>query len=66
MDNVRSEDRISAENLRTRPKMNGMNKCLQDRKLQWFGHIERMEEGVWFSKSSTFKVNGSFSKRRPR
>ena len=43
MDNVKPEDRISAENLRTRPKMNGMNKCLQDRKLQWFGHIERME-----------------------
>lgn len=65
MYNVRPEDRISAENLRSRPKMNGMNKCLQDRKLQWFGHMERMEQDVWFSKS-TFKVSGSFSKRRPR
>ena len=41
--NVKSEDEISAEELRTRMKLKSMKECLQDRRLQWFVHIERME-----------------------
>ena len=43
MCNVKSEDKISAEELRTRMKLKSMKECLQDRRLQWFVHIERME-----------------------
>lgn len=44
MSNVRSEDRISAEKLRTRLKLDGRNESLQHRKLHWFGHVERMQQ----------------------
>ena len=46
---VRSEYRISAEELRTKLKFNSMNECLQDKRLQWFGHLERLEENAWSS-----------------
>ena len=38
--NVRSEDRVSMEELRTRLKLKSMRECLQDRRLQWFGALE--------------------------
>ena len=41
MCNVRLEDRISAEKLRTRLKLNSMREYLHDRRLQWFGHLEK-------------------------
>ena len=44
MCNVRPEDRISAEELRTRLKLMGTKECLEDRRLHWFGHIEITEE----------------------
>ena len=66
MCNARSEDRISAEEFRTRLKFKSMRECLHDRRLQWFSHLERMEESVWSSKCRTFKVRGSFPKGRPR
>ena len=56
---VGSEDRISAEELRTRPKLTSTRECLQDRRLRWFVHPERMEESAWSSKCRTFKVSGS-------
>ena len=37
--NVKSQDRNSAEELRTRLKLKIMRKCLQDRQPQWFGHL---------------------------
>ena len=58
--NVRSTDKSSEEELRTRLKLNSTKKCLQDRGLQWFGHLEGMEENAWSSKCTTFKVSGSF------
>ena len=40
---------------------------MQDRTLQWFGHLESMEEIALSSKYRTFKVNGNFPTReRPR
>ena len=46
MSNVRSTDKSSAEQLRTRRKLNSTKQRLQDRGLQWFGHLERMEENA--------------------
>lgn len=37
-----------------------MRQYLQNQKLKWLGHLERMEENTWFSKCRTFKVNGNF------
>ena len=42
--NVKSEDKISVEELCIRLKLNSMKECLEDR-LPWFGHLERMKEG---------------------
>ena len=44
MFNVGPKDRISAEKLRIRLRSNSSRECLQDRRLQWFGLLERMEE----------------------
>ena len=65
MCNVRPGDRISATELRIRLISNSMKKCLQDRRLQWFGHLEGMEENAWSRTCRTFKVSGSFLKGQP-
>ena len=43
MYSVRPEDRSSVQELMTRLKLKSVRECLQDRRLQWFGQIERME-----------------------
>ena len=60
MRNVRPEDRISLEKFRNRLKLNSMRECLEDRRLQWFDQLERMEKNAWLSKYRSFKVRGSF------
>ena len=45
--NITHEDRISAEEFRTRLKMKNRMEYLQDRRQQWLGHLERMEESAW-------------------
>ena len=46
MCNVRLEDKISVEELWTRLKLKNMKECLQERRLQRFGYLERMEESA--------------------
>ena len=47
MHNVRPEDRISADEFRTRPTVNITRECLQHKRLQRFGHLERRQENTW-------------------
>ena len=65
MCNVRAEDRIFTEKLRTRLNLSKMRFCLQDRRLMVFRHLGRTEEDNWCSKYRTFKVSGSFPRGRP-
>ena len=58
--NIRPEDKISAEELKTRIKLKSMRECLQDKRPKWLGHFERMEESVWYNKCRTFKISGRF------
>lgn len=58
------EDRSSTEELRTTLKMKSMKQCLQNRRLQWFGYLERTSENARSSKCRTFLVSGSFTRRR--
>ena len=37
-----------------------MRECLQDKSLQWFGHLQRMEANARSNKLKTLKVSGSF------
>ena len=55
-------DRITSEELRTTLKWNKMMHSLRDRRLQWCGCLERMEERAWSSKCRSFKVINSFPK----
>ena len=48
--NVRLEDKISADELRTRIKLSNVRECSQDRRLQWFGYLEIMQTTAWSSK----------------
>ena len=43
-----------------------VQECLQNRRLLWFGHLERMEESPWPSKTRNFRVGGSLARERPR
>ena len=44
--NVRPEEKISAVEIRSKLKLNSIHECLQDRRLQWFGLLEWIEENV--------------------
>ena len=38
--------RIGLSKVKTRLKLNSTRKYLQDRRLQWFGHLEKIEENA--------------------
>ena len=50
MCNVKQKDRISAVKLTNRLLMNTIRESLQNRRLGWFGHQERMEGNTEASK----------------
>ena len=39
-------DRCAMLGLRDFAKLNSIMKCLQNRELEWFGHLERIEECI--------------------
>ena len=49
MCNIKTKDKISAEGLWSRLKLKNTGQCLQDSRLQWFGHLERMGKRAWSS-----------------
>ena len=55
MCNIRPEDSISAEEFKTRLKMNSIRECLQFRRQQWFSYLEIIEESAWSSKDRTLE-----------
>ena len=57
---------ISAEELRASLKLFSMRERLQDKRLQWFGHVERMEKSTQSSKCKAFWIRGSFPRGQPR
>ena len=57
MCNIRTENRILAQELRTRLKLNSMKQYLQDSR-KWSGHVERWEGGTWSSRCRAFKFSG--------
>ena len=44
--NINPEDKIYAEELRASLKLFSLRVRLQDKRLQWFGHVERMEKST--------------------
>lgn len=54
--NGRPEDKISSDQIRTRLILNGIMEYLEVKRLQWFGHVERMEESALSSKLKRLKL----------
>ena len=46
--------------------MNRIREYFQGRSLQWFGHLERMEENAWSIKCRNVRVSESFPRGRSR
>lgn len=63
MFNVRPAEKISAKKPRTRLKLCVLKECILSRRLQWFGHPDRVEKTAWPRKCGTFKISGSFHMR---
>jgi len=63
---VSLSDRHSSQALRARLGLASIRESLQSRRLRWFGHVERMGESNWVSKSRTYQVEGRNCKGRPR
>ena len=66
MFNARTVGRISAEELNTRIKLKSMMLYLPDRRLQWFSHLEQIENRAWLRKYRTVKVGNSFPRKQFR
>ena len=66
MYNVRPEDKFSGVTRRNSLQLNTMRECLQNRRLHWFVHLEKLEESSWHSKCQEFQVDGSLAKGQSR
>ena len=64
--NVRPEYRISAEELRTKLKLDSIRECLLDKRLKWLGYLERMEENACFSKLVKEQDLGKYGRRQSK
>ena len=59
MCNVSVKDRFSSKELRKRLHLDSIGSCMQNRRLHWFGHVERMDKNAWASRCRTIKVTGT-------
>ena len=66
MCNVSLKDRVSSEELRRRLRLESISTCLQNRRLSWFGHVERSPETSWINKCRQIHVPGEVGRGRPK
>ena len=66
MCNVSLKDRLRSDELRGRLNLESIGRCVQNRRLRWFGHIERMDESAWVSRCRAVEVAGSVGRGRPK
>ena len=64
MCNVSVKDRLSSKELRKRLHVDSIGSCMQNRRLCWFGHVERMDKNAWASRCRTIKVAGTTGRGR--
>ena len=46
--------------------MASIGRCVQNRRLRWFGHIERMDKSFRVSRCRAVEVSGSAGRGRPK
>ena len=57
MCNVSLKDRLRSDELRGRLNLESIGRCVQNRRLHWFGHIERMDKSFWVSRCRAVEVS---------
>ncbi|XP_057298413.1 uncharacterized protein LOC130629284 [Hydractinia symbiolongicarpus] len=66
MCNASLRDRKSSDDLRSRLSLRRIKDVIQIRRLNWLGHLERMEENNWVRKCRDLIVPGAKPRGRPR
>ena len=66
MYNVSLKDQLRSDELRGRLNLDSIGRCVQNRRLHWFGQIERMDESAWVSRCTAFVVAGSVGRGRQK
>ena len=66
MCNVSLKDRLRSDGLRGGLNLESIGRCVQNRRLRWFGHIERMDKSFWVSRCRAVEVSGSVGRGRPK
>ena len=59
-------DRLANSELRRRLGLESISEVVRRRRLRWFGHVVRKEEGDWTRKAWKWKVDGPIPRGRPR
>ena len=66
MCNVSLKNRLRSDELRGRLNLESIGRCVQNRRLHWFGHIERMDKSFWVSRCRAVEVSSSVGRGRPK
>ena len=66
MCNVSFKDRLRSDELRGRLNLESIGRCVQNKRLYWFGHTERMDKRLWVSRCTAVAVSGSVGRGRPK
>ena len=63
---VTLKDRCKSEELRKRLDIEEVADVVRKRRLRWFGHLKRKDDGDWVSACRNMVVPGNVGKGRPR
>ena len=66
MCNVSLKDRFRSDEFRGRLNLESIGRCVQNMRLCWFGHIERMDKSFWVSRCREVEVSDSDGRGRPK
>ena len=66
MCNVSLKDRLRSDELWGRLNLESIGRCVQNRRLCWFGQFERMDKSFWVSRCKAVEVSGSAGRGRPK
>ena len=63
---VSLREQIPSHDLRNRLSLSSIQECVQIKRLEWFGHLERMEDTAWANKCRDLQINGRTGRGRPK
>ena len=63
---VTLRDRLSCEDIRARVGIKSILDMMRQRRLRWYGHVERREDDSWLKKVQNLEIRGESGCGRPR